>query len=238
MPGTRLGHVEGLNRVCLALHCKRYDAPMNTITLDHIRHALQQPLPGLAAQLRMSPPGRPNEAPQMTPPPREASVLLLLYPKQTDLHFVLTRRTERLGNHSGQISFPGGRRDVGDIDATATALREAHEELGIPLDSIAVLGHLTSLYVPPSHFLISPVVAHSAHAPAFNPNPDEVAEVIEAPLAVLFDEAAKGHELRHLISQNGKQVLTPHYRIQTHNVWGATAMVLSEFESALRQSRQ
>ena len=202
------------------------------LTLEGIRHALQQPLPGLAAQLRMSPPGRPNDMPQGTTP-REAGVLLLLYPKEGALHFVLTRRTERLGSHSGQISFPGGRRELGDADLAATALRETHEELGFSLDGIDLLGHLTPLYVPPSHFLISPVVACMAHAPAINPNPDEVAEVIEAPLTVLFDEAAKGHELRVLISQNGAQQLTPHYRIAHHKVWGATAMVLSEFEAVI-----
>ena len=146
---------------------------------------------------------------------------------------MLTRRTERLGNHSGQISFPGGRREPGDADLAATALRETHEEIGIALDHIEVLGHLTPLYVPPSHFLISPVVAYVAHTPRHQPNADEVAEVIEAPLSVLFDEAAKGAELRALISQNGKQLLTPHYRISSHSVWGATAMVLSEFERSV-----
>ncbi|NJM41551.1 MAG: CoA pyrophosphatase [Anaerolineae bacterium] len=202
------------------------------MTLESIRHALQQPLPGLAAQLRMSPPGRPNDVPQGVAP-REAGVLLLLYPREGVLHFVLTRRTERLGNHSGQISFPGGRREPEDADLTATALREAREELGIGLETIDVLGHLTPLYVPPSHFLISPTVAHTLYTPSFHPHPDEVAEVIEAPLSALFDEAAKGSELRHLLSQNGAQQLTPHYRIAGHHVWGATAMVLSEFEAVM-----
>ena len=205
-----------------------------SLTLDDIRHALQQPLPGLTAQLRMSPPGRPNQAPQTAQPPREAGVLLLLYFKKGALHFVLTRRTERLGSHSGQISFPGGRREPSDADFAATALREAHEELGIVLDEVEVLGHLTSLYVPPSHFLVQPVVAYAPLASPFKPNADEVAEVIEAPFAVLFDETAKGAEMRTLISQNGKQMLTPHYRIARHSVWGATAMVLSEFEQLLR----
>jgi 8-oxo-dGTP pyrophosphatase MutT (NUDIX family) len=209
---------------------------MITASIEDIHQALQQPLPGLAAQLRMSPPSRPNEVPQGTTP-REAGVLLLLYPKEDTLHFVLTRRTDRLGSHSGQISFPGGRRELGDADLAATALRETREELGLSLDDIEVLGHLTPLYVPPSHFLVSPIVAYLHHAPHFTPNADEVAEVIEAPLAVLFDEAAKGAERRALISQNGKQVLTPHYRIANQTVWGATAMVLSEFEALLHATK-
>ena len=204
------------------------------LTIEAIRQALQRPLPGLAAQLRMSPPGRPSAIPQTAPPPREAGVLLLLYPKENELHFVLTQRTERLGNHSGQISFPGGRREPDDADLAATALRETHEELGVALNDIELLGPLTPLYVPPSHFLIQPSVAYLPHAPAFNPNTAEVAEVIETPLTVLWDEATKGAEMRTLISQNGKQVLTPHYRIAGHNVWGATAMILSEFEQLLR----
>ena len=202
--------------------------------LDHVRSALQQPLPGLAAQLRMAPPGRPTQMPHTEPPPREAGVLMLLYPKNGALHFVLTCRTERLGNHSGQISFPGGRREPSDVDLAATALRETDEELGVNPDHIEVLGQLTPLYVPPSHFLMQPIVAYTQHAPNFTPNPNEVAEVIEAPLSVLLDEATKGAQLRALISQNGKQQLTPHYRIADHTVWGATAMVLSEFEHLLR----
>lgn len=214
--------------------CVQHMTPMPSLSIESIQHALAQPLPGLPAQLCMAPPDRPNIAPQ-NHIARLAAVLLLLYPKQGELHFVLTRRAERLGNHSGQISFPGGRIDPADANATAAALRETHEELGIKLDDAEVLGELTELFVPPSNFVVHPVVAYVPTTPAFIPNADEVAEVIEAPVSVLLDVGTRGAVPRSLVSQGGKVVLTPHYLIAGHIVWGATAMILSEFETVLQK---
>lgn len=207
------------------------------LTLDLVRRALQQPLPGLAAQIAMAPPERPTVLPPNSTPPREAGVLLLLYPKDEGLYFVLTRRTERLGSHSGQISFPGGRREIGDVDFAATALREAHEEIGIALNGIEVLGELTDLYIPPSHFVVHPVVAYAPCAPMFHPHDGEVAEVIEAPLGLLLDPTIKDAAPRALVSQGGREVLTPFYRIAGHQVWGATAMILAEFAALLKTAQ-
>ena len=152
--------------------------------------------------------------------PRQAGVLILLYPKPAELHFVLTRRAERLGNHSGQISLPGGRVDPDDADAQAAALRETREELGITLAGVDVLGQLSELYVPPSNFIIRPVVAYVPYAPEFVPNVDEVAEVIETALALLLEAHIRGASPRTLVSQSGKTVMTPHYLIAGHIVWG------------------
>ena len=208
------------------------NVPSMTITIDEVRVALQQRLPGLPAQLRMSPPGRVTEQPAGATP-REAGVLALLYSIEGELHFVLTRRTDRLGNHSGQISFPGGRRERDDVDLVATALREAREELGIDPAGVEIIGALTQLFVPPSNFVIHPVVGYMAVRPAFSPHPDEVAEVIEAPLAALLDPSIKVTVTRPLVSLNGQVVNAPAYQLAGHEVWGATAMVLSELEVLL-----
>jgi 8-oxo-dGTP pyrophosphatase MutT (NUDIX family) len=203
---------------------------MTALKPDLIRHALRGPLPGLAAQLRMSPPER-MHALRPRPDAQEAGVLLLIYPYQAELHFVLTRRNEGLGHHSGQISLPGGRREPGDDDIVATALRETQEELGISVEQVETLGRLTALYIPPSNFIVHPVVGYIATRPAFRPNAREVAELIEVPLRQLLDPTTRR---RGPLPQGGPD--RPFYRIGAHAVWGATAMVLSEFEMVLRNA--
>src|SRR5437868_6637624 len=113
-------------------------------------------------------------------PPRQAAVLLLLYPAPDggpEL-IVFTRRTDHLPTHAGQISFPGGSADPGDPDPAATALREAEEELGIPAADVTVIGTLPGVLTVVSNYLITPVIGRATARPAFAPNPGEVAEVI------------------------------------------------------------
>lgn len=205
------------------------------ITLDHLRAALI--LPGfdpVAAKLRMAPvlthfPQRPDR----TPDSRQAGVLVLLFPQNGLLHFILTRRAEHLRGHSGQISFPGGRRDPHDVSLAATAMRETCEELGVCDEDITILGQLSPTYIPPSDFEVFPTVGALSAPPVLHPNPDEVAEVFSVPLIHLLDPRHKREELRDF---NGYEMRVPYYAFGGHKVWGATAIMLSELEHRLRET--
>ena len=199
-------------------------------SLAAIRQALSRPLPGRVAQIRMSTQPRPGL--EVRPPghqPRQGGVLILLYPRDGHLHFPLTRRTETLEDHKGQISLPGGARE-GDEPLEWTALRETHEELGVDPQSVQVLGALTPVYIFPSDYCIAPYVAARSDRPIFVPDPVEVAEVLEVPLLTLLDPAIRREDEWML---HGATTRVPFYQIGAHKVWGATAMVLSEFSAVL-----
>jgi 8-oxo-dGTP pyrophosphatase MutT (NUDIX family) len=150
---------------------------------------LEDPKPGLEAQMQMCPQPRPGTVPveQIQKPRNTAGVLVLIYPRDGRLTLVLTKRTDSIEHHQGQISFPGGRLENGEGIVEA-ALRETHEELGIPTDAFTILGSLTPLYIPVSQYCIFPTVAFSEERPAFHPHPGEVAEVIEVPLDHLMND--------------------------------------------------
>jgi len=145
---------------------------------------------------------------------------------------VLTRRTETVQTHKGQISLPGGARE-GDETLIATALREAHEELNVTPDGLEVLGTLTPLYVGVSGYLITPVVGIAPQRPPFRPDPLEVVEIIEPPLSILLDPGARREEDWEI---RGQPVHVPFFAVGPHKVWGATAMILSEFADLLEIS--
>jgi len=194
-----------------------------------IRRLLQGPKPGVAAQARMATRPRPGWSPEGGLTPRQGSVLILLYPHNGQLHLVLTRRTDTVENHKGQISLPGGRRE-GDELVEQTALREAQEELGVAPHAVEVLGVLTPLYIPPSDFCITPVVGWTGARPDWQPDGVEVAEVLEVPLRLLADPATVRRETWQ---RDELTMQVPYFLVQGHRVWGATAMVLSEFLAIL-----
>jgi len=201
-----------------------------TITLEHIQKALQGPLPGIAAQARLAAQYRLEQIVKGPPADaRPASVLILLYPRGGALHFPLTRRRDDLDLHKGQISLPGGAQEPGE-SLLDTALRETREEIGVTVDPSAVLGHLSEVYIPPSGFLVTPYVAALPDRPDFRPTPDEVAELLEAPLLSLLDPSIVRREVWTL---HGMDVEIPFFQIGPHKVWGATAMVLSEFAAVI-----
>ena len=158
-------------------------------------------------------------------PPSQAAVLILMYPRNSLTSLVFMKRNKYPGPHSAQVSFPGGAFEEQDISLEVTALRETREELGIQGD-IEILGSLTEIYIPVSNFLVSPYAGWMDHPPVFNPDPTEVQYVIEASVKSLIDPANMGSET---VSGHGQNIIAPFYRIENEKIWGATAMMLSEF---------
>ena len=199
-----------------------------------LRSAFERPLPGLEAQLRMAPQPRIGWDPLAFPDgAQDGAALLLVYPSVAEehdaLHVALTVRGSGLRNHTGQVSLPGGRVDQGE-SIEAAALREAKEEIGVDPHAVEVLGRLTPLHIPVSGFLLHPVVGFTSMRPAFQRAEWEVARIIEAPIAMLSDAALVKREIRRRVTQGQSiDVEVPYFDIDGEKVWGATAMVLSEF---------
>lgn len=199
--------------------------------LDVVQQAILLPdFDVLNAWQRMAPIHRRMERmPQKSGTARLAAVLILLYPHQGRLHFALTRRTDTVATHKGQISLPGGAIEAGESPAEA-ALREACEEIGV-CSGVTIIGELTPLYVIVSDFEIHPLVGYAAERPVFRPDPIEVATVLEMSLDDLLNDSIKATE-RWTLQEMELDV--SFYRVGGHNVWGATAILLSEFEARLR----
>ena len=195
-----------------------------------LKRRLTGPLPGVEAQLRLSPEPRYGWVPGHLPASaRPGAGLLLLYPKQGSLHTVLTLRNAALQQHAGQLSLPGGAVESGESLAD-TALREAHEEIGLAVEAVEVLGTLSPLYIPASGFALHPVVAISATPLVFNPDPAEVQRLYEVAIDHLRDRGRRGEEIRE---DEGRHYRVPFVRVDDQKLWGATAMVVSEMLAVL-----
>jgi len=161
-----------------------------------------------------------------------AAVLMLFFTKNEELHVLLTKRTEDVEHHKGQISFPGGAQDDDDKNHVATALRESHEEIGLGPESVQVLG-LFDDFETPTGFVITPVVAYAQSLPPLQPSHSEVAEIIEVPLSLFLDKRAERVEQRQRL---GATIDVYFFRFGEHEIWGATAAILRAFLHAVRNS--
>ena len=198
-----------------------------------LRQRLVLPLPGTDAQYKMANAERRVNSSRIKIPDnhRKGAVLILLYENENKICFPLILRPEYDGVHSGQIALPGGSFEMEDENLQNTALRETQEEIGIFKNDILVLGSLSSLYIPPSNFLVHPYIGMLKYRPHFVPDDTEVAGIIETDLESIMDEKLVGEKVIKL--SNGMEIHTPFYGIQNQTVWGATAMILSEMKSLL-----
>lgn len=171
---------------------------------------------------RRPPPGRPG---------RPAAVLALLFPDDVGVaRVVLTERTSGGRNHGGEISLPGGKVEPDDVDAVATALREAAEEIGLDAAAVRVVGLLDTVWIPVSDFAVTPVLALAARRPILTAAPAEVAGIIEAAVSAFLPDAPI-EIVERTIGDWPLRYGT--YRIDGHSVWGATARILSQLGAIL-----
>ncbi|HMC11914.1 MAG TPA: CoA pyrophosphatase, partial [Pirellulaceae bacterium] len=160
---------------------------------------------------------------------RRAAVLLALHRTPPGWSIPAILRPETMKTHAGQVSLPGGLIET-DETVTQTAMREFEEELGATSAELKVIGQLTTVYVFVSGFEVTPLVAVSGKPLTFNPNPHEVAEMVELALAELSDPARRG---QHVIERRGFRFTVPHFAIAGQHVWGATSLILAEFVALL-----
>lgn len=187
-------------------------------------------LPGTDAQYLMAPVKRQplQDLLAQNPNPIKSAVLLLVTPVENELAITLTRRTRGSGPHSGQISLPGGRFEEEDISLINTALREANEEINLATEKVNVIGSLTELFIPVSNFLVHPVVATAFPHPVLKPNVNEVEEIFYLTFSTLQNEELI--KRKKFISTGRGEIEAPYYDIKGFEIWGATAMILSEFK--------
>jgi 8-oxo-dGTP pyrophosphatase MutT (NUDIX family) len=194
-----------------------------------LEQLLKKELPGAEAHQKLAPLNRDlrNNLNNKTPGFKQGSVLILLYPANGEIFLPLMQRPNYQGIHSGQISFPGGKKEEIDSDLIATALRETMEEIGVLEKDVKVVGTLTELYIPASNFKVLPVVGYVTKQPNFIPDQYEVVKIIETSVSELLDEGII--KTRMIKTSLGLEIKAPYYDVQGHIVWGATAMILSEF---------
>ena len=132
------------------------------LSIDQLKSKFKQPLPGTASHLKLAPPNRAKEEllekQNYLLAARQSAVMVLLYPVDNQLRTAFIKRSEYDGIHSGQIAFPGGKKEKTDQNFEETALRETFEEVGIKSDEIELIGQLSDLFIPPSNFIVTQMV--------------------------------------------------------------------------------
>ena len=202
--------------------------------LEKLQQEIEKGLPGENAHLKMSPLNRgvSSIAIQNNTSYRESAIAVILFPKGESIECILIQRQIYEGKHSGQISFPGGKKEENDIHIEFTARRETQEEIGIPIDNGLLICELTSVYIPVSDFLVKPFLYFHEEIPQLIPNEREVAEIFTFKLEELLNEESYStmsiEITKGIIKKN-----IPCFNLKEKKVWGATALILNELREIL-----
>lgn len=193
-------------------------------------------LPGEDAHLEMIPFRKPSSSYRLKyNTVKHSAVMCLIFEKNDELFGLLMERTEDGGAHSGQISFPGGKKEFEDNNLQETALRETHEEIGIPHNSVTVLGELTSVYIPVSNFLVQPFIGAIESDFQLNLSQVEVKSVFDFSIKELLNPDSKTLEtIKNHKGVNMKNI--PCFSLNNRIVWGATAVILNELKCVFKNA--
>lgn len=194
--------------------------------IKKLKKELQNTLPGKKAQFKMAPLQRAEGI--INSSSQNAGVLILLYPINEDIYTVLIKRPVYQGAHSGQISLPGGKFEQDkDINLIDTAFRETQEEIGISKEAISFVGKLTALYIPVSDIHVQPIIGCINRKPLFTPDSREVDTIHHINLKELLTPDCIYED--EIFLEDNRKITAPYYKFNDLQIWGATAMILSEF---------
>ena len=207
---------------------------MNNHFRDVLKHAIEKGLPGEAAHLRMSPLKRPlsSFAIKEAETIRESAVAIILFPNENTHHCILIQRPIYDGTHSGQVSFPGGKKDLEDIHLEFTARREAFEEVGVELTENLLVGELTDVFIPVSGFKVKPFIYYHETLPSLKADEREVSEIFTFTIdELLNNDSFSTMEIKFPNGITQKNI--PCFNLSNKQIWGATALILNELRELI-----
>ena len=208
---------------------------MSQNLIDDLLRKFDSDLPGERAHIEMAPINRPlsSFALKNAIEPRESAVSIILYQKDDAIHSILIQRPVYDGTHSGQIAFPGGKKEETDIHLEFTARRECFEEIGLPIESGILIKEMTKVFIPVSNFIVYPFVFFVDLIPELIASEREVEEIIHYKIDHLLKDEHQS-KMDILLPNNILQKNIPCFEIQNKKIWGATALILNELKLILK----
>jgi 8-oxo-dGTP pyrophosphatase MutT (NUDIX family) len=205
-----------------------------SILAEQIKARAAVKLPGVDAHKAMLPEGRmlPNDYLNKITNYKQSAVFALLFQEEQSINLLLTQRHQYEGKHSGQISFPGGKKEDLDADLLQTAFRETFEEVGITEQNIELISALSPLYIPVSNFFVQPYLGFAHSLQELSINEREVKSIIKLPIQDLNNPALL--KIKKIEASSGLFLTVPAFEVGDHVIWGATAMMLREIAELIK----